>query len=269
MNLKSTLTARKAAGLQSKGDLAGAMELYDKAITEGLEDPTSILRYTVLLIRDGQFQKARDLLVQIQNKPMSDENKNILLSNYATCVYKQGDLDKGIRVLEGRHRSRPCGLVYETLGYLLVESGDYRKALNFNLEALDYDDEDPIVLDNLAQTYYRLGHEWDKARTYFTKAHELKEGQIDTLWFLSRYDLKDGKRLDAAKKLEKALEGRFSPLNFVTKAMVEEELARLQTPGSEKTDGPLMTEPAVVLPEPEEVVEEAPAEEPEETTEQA
>ena len=32
----------------------------------------------------------------------------------------------------------------------------------------------------------------------------------------------------AAARLEKALEGRFSPMNYCTKAMAEEELARLK-----------------------------------------
>ena len=38
------------------------------------------------------------------------------------------------------------GLVYETLGYLYVEAGDYEKALAFNTEAYEYDDEDSICL---------------------------------------------------------------------------------------------------------------------------
>ena len=55
-----------------------------------------------------------------------------------------------------------------------------------------------------------------------------KEGQIDTLWFLSRYDVEAGDTKAAAAKLEKLLEGRFSPLNYVTRETAEKELERLK-----------------------------------------
>ena len=85
-----------------------------------------------------------------------------------------------------------------------------------------------MILDNIGQIYYRLMGDKEKALEYFTKAHEFKPGQIDTLWFLSRYDLEAGKKDEAVEKLETALEGRFSPLNHVTKAMVEEEIKRIR-----------------------------------------
>ena len=40
-----------------------------------------------------------------------------------------GELQKGIDLLERQHAKQPSGLVYETLGYLYVEAGDYEKAL--------------------------------------------------------------------------------------------------------------------------------------------
>ena len=66
------------------------------------------------------------------------------------------------------------------------------------------------------------------AKEWFDRAIALKPSQIDTLWFLSRYDVKEGKVSDAIEKLETALGGRFSPLNTVTKAKIEEELASLK-----------------------------------------
>lgn len=102
------------------------------------------------------------------------------------------------------------------------------KMFAFIQESVDYDDEDPICLDNLGQAYYRVTGEKDKAKEWFEKAHAEKDSQIDTLWFLSRYDLEAGDKAAAIAKLEKALEGRFSPLNFCTKEMVREEVERLK-----------------------------------------
>lgn len=102
------------------------------------------------------------------------------------------------------------------------------KMFAFIQESVDYDDEDPICLDNLGQAYYRVTGEKDKAKEWFDKAHAEKDSQIDTLWFLSRYDLEAGDKAAAIAKLEKALDGRFSPLNFCTKDMVQEEVERLK-----------------------------------------
>lgn len=102
------------------------------------------------------------------------------------------------------------------------------KMFAFIQESVDYDDEDPVCLDNLGQAYYRVTGEKDKAKEWFEKAHAEKDSQIDTLWFLSRYDLEAGDKATAIAKLEKALDGRFSPLNFCTKEMVQEEIERLK-----------------------------------------
>lgn len=102
------------------------------------------------------------------------------------------------------------------------------KMFAFIQESVDYDDEDPVCLDNLGQAYYRVTGEKDKAKEWFEKAHAEKDSQIDTLWFLSRYDLEAGDKAAAIAKLEKALDGRFSPLNFCTKDMVREEMERLK-----------------------------------------
>lgn len=102
------------------------------------------------------------------------------------------------------------------------------KMFAFIQESVDYDDEDPVCLDNLGQAYYRVTGEKDKAKEWFDKAHAEKNSQIDTLWFLSRYDLEAGDKAAAIAKLEKALDGRFSPLNFCTKDMVREEVERLK-----------------------------------------
>ena len=55
----------------------------------------------------------------------------------------------------------------------------------------------------------------------------LKPGQIDTLYFLAQYDLEAGDKAAAKAKLEKALEGRFSPLNYATREKVEAALQSL------------------------------------------
>lgn len=292
MGFMALMKARKAATLQSKGDVQGAMALYEEALNKGLTDMRMILAYTVLLIRNDQYQKAKDLLVSKQKLPMSAEQKATLFMNYAVCCFKLGDIDRGIDLLEKQHLHQPMGMIYQTLGYFYVEKYDVdnkakllpqlqekaekeaaeaaeraaritraaepaegeeapaapvqaeepapvrsaeeiwqaqvEEALAFLKGAVEYDDSDPIVLDNLGEFYYRVLQDKEQAKPWFDKALEEKEGQIDTLWFLSRYDLENGDKAKAIARLEKALEGRFSPLNYASKDKVEKEIARLK-----------------------------------------
>ena len=248
---------------------------------QGLDNPRFLLSYSVLLIRSGEYEKARDLLKKSEKVPgMNDEQKTQLFTNYAACMYRLGSLDKGINLLEKRALRAPNGMLYQTLGYLYCEKFDMNhvpdfeaidaenmqkhaqaveevkaqaaaagvepslpepptpardaylaqkeRAQKFIEESIDYDDEDTICLDNMAQWNYRVLGNKEKAREYFEKAIELKDDQIDTLWFLSRYDLEEGNTAKALEHLNKALDSRFSPLNYKTKQDFENEIARLK-----------------------------------------
>ena len=231
MGFMDGFRVRKALMLHQKGDLEAAKAVYAQLYANGYITAAYILPYSVLLLREGgeeNYRKVKEMLRKAEKaSDMNAERRQQLLMNYAVAQYKLGELDKGIHLLEESHRKSPCGLTYGALGFLYIEAGDAEKALAYNLEALDYDDEDPVTLDNLAQTYYRLLGDKETAKKYFEKALEIKDSQIDTLYFLAQYDLEAGNKQAAAEKLQKALEGRFSPLNYAKREMIEKQLAEL------------------------------------------
>lgn len=264
MGFFATLKAQKAYALHGKGNLEGAKKLYQEAMDKGLDAARFMLSYSILLIREGEYQQAKDVLVKAQKAPgLMAEQKVQIFMNYAVCCFKMGDLNRGVDLLEKQHIHKASGNVYQTLGYLYVEKfqpenkpvaqiapepqeGEepvqvktqqeideewqqgIEKAKAFILESIEYDDEDAVCLDNMGQFCYRVLGDKASAKEWFDKAIEIKEGQIDTLWFLSRYDVERGDKAAAVAKLEKALEGRFSPLNYVTKQLVEKEIAALK-----------------------------------------
>ena len=274
MGLGTMLKANKAYREQRNGNSRTAMALYEECFGEGLNDPRYVLAYAVLMIRDGQYQKAKDFLVKHQKAPgMTPEQRVNLIVDYAACCYRLGDLDKAVSKLEELNRKGPSGLIYQTLGYLYCEQYDAgkkaaflareteksqqadlplqvlpedgeaektpltpedkweagrQKALKYHQEAVEYDDEDAVCLDNLGQAWYRVMGDPVQAKEWFDKAHAVKPEQIDTLYFLSRYDLERGDRKAAAEKLETALEGRFSALNYCGKEQIEQELKALK-----------------------------------------
>ena len=229
MSMMANMKARMALTKQSEGDNEAARALYEQAMAAGLNDARSMLSYSVLLLRSGDYEKAKEILVKCQKAPgISEEQKQQLHMNYAVCCYKLGDMKRALELLERQDLRKPTGMIYGTLGYLYVEAGDFEKAAAYNQKALDYDDEDPVCLDNMGQTYYRLLNDKEKAKPYFDKAIAIKPGQIDTLYFLAQYDIEAGDAGAAVEKLEKALEGRFSPLNYATPQMLKELIASLK-----------------------------------------
>ena len=102
------------------------------------------------------------------------------------------------------------------------------EALAFLKGAVEYDDSDPIVLDNLGEFYYRVLQDKEQARPWFDKALEEKEGQIDTLWFLSRYDLENGDKAKAIARLEKEMKAASKMLEFEYAALLRDQIIELR-----------------------------------------
>ena len=285
MGFMSAMKANKAYRMHRAGNTQEAIRLYEEAFAEGLNEPRFVLAYALMIIRDGQYQKAKEFLVKHQKAPGITQTQRIeLLVYYATCCFRLGNVDKGINTLEQQFRKTETGLIYQTLGYLYVVKYDQantpdfsaqeaaepaegepaevgneqaaepaetentegaeeaqrpltpeeewnagiEKAETFIRNSVEYDDEDPVCLDNLGQFYYRVRGDKAAAKEWFDKAIGQKENQIDTLYFLSRYDLEAGNKEAALEKLEKAAEGRFSPLNYCDREMVRAEIEQLK-----------------------------------------
>lgn len=213
------------------GDLEGAMKAYEELYKAKCQRAYYLLPYSVLLLRKGNgesFLKVKEILRYAEKAAdLTPEKRQQLQMNYAVAQYALGETEKCINLLEASHRKNPCGMIYQALGFLYVDLGMTEKAVAFNQEALEYDDEDSVVLDNMGQLYYRLLGDKEKAYEYFMKAYEIKDTQIDTLYFLAQYDIEKGKKEEAREKLETALKGNFSPLNYATREKINALLGQL------------------------------------------
>lgn len=205
-----------------------AEELYEKGLKNGMNKPKYLLSYGVLMLKEGNFEKARELFSEVLiSIPAKDNFKTIAKINISLAYWKLGDIDVAIEMLEEVHRKHRSGKVYGTLGYLLTQKGDLEESLRYNLEAVDYDDEDPVVLDNLAQTYYKMG-KIEEAKEYFEKAEREKDDQAVTLYYLGIIYADEGNIELAKEKLNKALTCNLTPLSAVTYSDIEEKLGLLE-----------------------------------------
>ena len=229
MGFLNDMKAQKALAAHGKGNTEEAMRLYQEAYAQGMNKARFLLPFSILLLRAGDYAKAREVLKKVEKSPggLTPDQRSQMLTNYAIACWKEGRLEYAIELLREVFKKGATGSIYGVLGFLLIEKGDFEEALAFNREAVEYDDEDPVTLDNLAQTYYRLGHDKEEACGWFEKAIRFKEEAIDTNYFLALYDMEEGRTEKARERLTIAGQGRFSPLNYATPEMVAEKLVSL------------------------------------------
>lgn len=209
------------------------VKLYEQAMAAGHQRPAVALGYAILLMRLGQFEKARDIMQPMRlDKSLTESDWFDLRLNYSVCLWKLGQLDDAIATAKRALPLRTCAAIYNTLGMYLVEksarTGDFEETVAFNREAMAYDDEDAGILDNLGAMHLAMSRYADdpapdrqKARDYFAKAHAIKPRQITTLYELARLYHEDGEDEKARETLKDADTLYYSAVCSVNRAMVE------------------------------------------------
>ena len=245
MNFFKSFTARNAYTRHNQGNRAfemgkkeeglafhkQALELYEKAFKDGMDDPNYVMAYSILLMRYDHLEKSRDVMLRLNNAQMTSDQRKQLHSNYAVLQWKMGNLDKAIeqmRIVDGSGRT---AFVYTVLGQFLIEkakeTGDFAEAIRFNEEAYEYDEEDPSTLDNLGQLKLAMG-ERDAAIDYFQRALAEKPSQIVTCYTLAQLYFEDGKKAEALELLDRTAKGNFSTLCPVTREQIEDLKAKIR-----------------------------------------
>ena len=190
-------------------------------------------------MRRGEFERAREIMLECnKDKSMSADDRFSLRVDYSICQWKMGRLDKAIETIQNAARAKKNGSIYTTLGMFLVErareTGEFDEALAFNEEALDYDDEDAGVLDNVGQLYMimaeklRAGGEAEqaaecrkKALDALKKANELKPDQVSSAYYLAKLLHEDGDDARARSLLDHVLKIPFSAIMQVSREEAE------------------------------------------------
>lgn len=228
MSIIGNYIGYKAYYHHAKGNKEKALSLYAKAKDKNMSKPNLWLAYGVLALRTGNYKNAEEILTELINKgSVPSKIKYYAMMNIALAHWKLGDVSKAVDIMEDVHNNLKDTNSYQTYGYLLIESGDLDKALDFNLKALDYDDADPVILDNLGLTYYKMG-DIDKALKYLIKAEEIKPSQSDTLYHLGCIYLERNELDKAEEKLKEALKYNTNALLTISSKQIEGKLDELR-----------------------------------------
>lgn len=228
--------------VEAKNKLDEAFEMYHKAYEAGFRKPAQLLAYAILTMQCGHFERARELMLEVsKDKELAREDRFTLRVNFAICQWKMGRLDKAIETIRLAAGEKVNGAIYTTLGMFLVEkareTGDFEEALRFNQEALDYDDEDAAVLDNLGQLYLIMSdqclkdgnreqaEQWrETAYRYLVKAHDEKGDQVTSIYYLAILEHERGND----KRARELIEERKKYVTTALCPISDEEFAALK-----------------------------------------
>lgn len=196
-----------------------ALPYYEKAYAKGCTLPNVLAAYGLLLMRrEKNYDKAVEVLRTARKCKLSPEQWSIVYQNLGLAYWKQGNIDHALDIYRKIFEKVQTVNVYSTLGFLLIakgdETGDYAEALDFNRRAYAYDDTDASIVDNLGQVLYRTD-QVEEAEKMFEKALTIRPTQFDTLTYLARIRIDQGRVEEAKTLLDTALNKTYTVFNTV------------------------------------------------------
>ena len=223
--LRAHTTAQQLA---KKGD-DGAMEkqyalaktLYQEALDAGCQMPKVYMSFSILLMRDGELERAKQLMLKAWDMPaLADVEKKQLYINYAVCQWKLGNLDKAIELLRTAEQRGKNSTIYMMLGHLLLkkaeQTGDYSECEPYIQEAYEYDEDDAEGMDLMGQLLLSKG-DTAGATDFFKKALEKDDTQGWTMVHLAKIAKQQGDAAGEKQWMEKAVQAHFHLMSPVSK----------------------------------------------------
>ncbi len=215
------ITAQRKFG---KDDLKGAIRRFALANRIGKLSPESKRFYGYLLLRDGQLDLARTILTQGSMEAKKPDAKKRIKAMLAVVEWKSGDLPLAIEMTEEAMVDYKTSNLYQNLGVMYNLSNNPIKALEFNKEAYEYNSDDLIIQDNLAEAYALCG-DTHRAIELYENLLEKEPAFPEPYCGYAKLLIKQGEKERAISLLEQSLDKRFSFLSIMQKADIEKLIA--------------------------------------------
>lgn len=204
----------------AKGNVDKALTWFERAFKSGKASPRIITSYAYLLLKSGNISESGKVLNNLLNTKLSQDDKMYAKSNLALVLWKKGELDNAITMLEEVISTYKTSVVYGSLGYLYILKGDMDKALEFNMEAYEYNSSNTVIQDNLGQIYYLL-KEYDKAIEIYEKLMQSNPAFPEAYYNYGLVLSKKGEYQKALDMAEKACNYKLSFLSTVSKEEID------------------------------------------------
>ena len=222
------LFAKRAFG---KGDNEKAIRIFKIANTIGNLNVENRLSYSYILLRSGYVDEAQlELRKLLPYTSVKSRDRYRVKNLLALTLWKQDKLSEAIEEMEeiiaDDYKNT---LIYQNLGILYNLSDAPVKALAFNKEAYEYNSDDNIITDNLADAYHLNGDLEKSAEIYEQLIARDPEPRFPEAYYgYGRVLIALGKKTEGIEMIEKSLTKTFSYLSIKTKEDVEEMLSTLR-----------------------------------------
>ena len=227
MSFIAGMVGNVAYFFHARGNLTKAESFYKRAVSIGKLNAKLEGTYGVLLVKRGEFDHALEQFNKsLERKDCKGQLRAMVRMNRAMAFFRKGEVEKAVLALEDIHQNFKGLRVYQTLGYVYTAAGMFDKAEPYNLEALDYDNDDHVILDNTGQMYYEMGQH-EKAKDYFARAYENKKVS-DVCYHMGLIAEWEGDPEQALEYYKEALTKNMDALNDVTPQKLHDRIALLE-----------------------------------------
>ncbi|MBQ6795837.1 MAG: tetratricopeptide repeat protein [Clostridia bacterium] len=210
-----------------KGDRKAAVEKYKKAYKTKRLTADMEIYCGYILLKEGDKAASEEIFEAVSKKKLNSYQKDSLDTNKAILLWKKGQLDDAVALLNAVWERSPSVTAAGTLGALMLvkarETGDYEKALRFCEQTNEQYTYEKTILANLGEAYYCTGKN-EEALRVFGELMDCGCGAPAPYYYYALALLKEGRQEEAEEMLNMAMRQRFSALSTVPKKVVKAKL---------------------------------------------
>jgi len=141
----------------AKGEKCKSLNWFERGFKHGMNVKQKVT-YAYYLLREGKTDKSEEVLSSVLGfGKASMEEKYLAKSHHALVLMKTGREQEALEELLEIFPNYKNSTIYGSIGYLYIVLGDIKKAEEFNLEAIEYNSDDAVILDNMVQLYNLKG----------------------------------------------------------------------------------------------------------------
>lgn len=211
---------------QYKTDPEKGLATMEKAFRTKRLKTDYILFYSFMCLKAGEYDRAEEILNAASHKQMTAEQSCRAAVNRALLLWKQGNIEKAISILEEQLKLGKDRSVYGTLGQLLLLNGQMQRAMELNQEAYTFDKYDEAIVDNLALNY-RLAGDLDSSWNLYKELTGKRLGVPIPYYNCGETLYALGRKEEALDMMQNALGYSFSNLAVVTREEIEARMAEI------------------------------------------
>lgn len=213
-----------------KGKYKDALVKYKKAYKTKRLSPDMEIFCGYIFLKEGDKEACEEVFNRVSERKLSDRQKDSLDTNRALLLWKKGQIDDAVALLQSVWEHSESITVAGSLGALMLiqakNTGDYKKALEFCEKTNEKYTYEKTIMANLGEAYYCIGDN-DRALEVFSELMDCGSSAPAPFYYYGLVLLKAGKKDEAEEMFNRSLRQRFSALSTVSRKTVKEKLAQI------------------------------------------